>query len=255
MLLCRFLHRARMNEQAPKGVLGENYADKRQSNKELGFRFRVRGEMVVDAVARYFPADSRDGLSLLDLGAAEGRTLCYMNERMHLKRGVGIEYNPALMARAGDLPDHVTLRQGDVTRMDDIPDASFDVVSALALLEHLPDPSQAVKEAFRVLRRGGLFVASSPVPFWDHWSVRLGLLAEDHHECDMHAAFFRSLFDGASGFELVEFRKFMWAPVGFLPYLGVVPEPKRALIWDRRIERMKLGNFLFVNQYAVGIKR
>jgi 2-polyprenyl-3-methyl-5-hydroxy-6-metoxy-1,4-benzoquinol methylase len=43
-------------------------------------------------------------------------------------------------------------------------DASFDVVSAFDLLEHVPDPESVLREAARVLRPGGLFLAATPDP-------------------------------------------------------------------------------------------
>lgn len=42
------------------------------------------------------------------------------------------------------------------------PDATFDVVFAKDVVEHLPDPEQAFKEIHRVLRPGGLFIAKTP---------------------------------------------------------------------------------------------
>lgn len=239
----------------PKGVLGENYADRRIKQKELSFRYRVRGQAVVYAMRRYLGEPSKGNVVLLDMGAAEGRTLVYINEQWPLKRGIGIEYNRELMDRAVAMPAHLSLMNGDVTRLTEIPDQSVDVVSALALLEHLPSPAVALREAARILRPGGLFVATSPVPFWDHWSVRLGLLDEDHHECDMYGEFFRGLFGGGSSLTLREFRKFMWAPAGILPYVGMVLDPARSLTLDRQVERLKLFNFLFVNQLAVGVKQ
>lgn len=239
---------------SPKGVLGSHYADNRVVKKELNFRYRVRGEAIAYAVRRHLPSAEPGTLALLDMGAADGKTLQYMDECLSLAQGLGIEYNPDLIGKAGPLAPHLRLLQGDVTQLAEAEDGHFDVVSALAILEHLKNPRLAVSEAARVLKKGGLFVASSPVPFWDHCSVRLGLLAEDHHECDMHASFFRALFTEVSGMKLVEFRKFMWAPIGFMPYLGIVPDPRKALEWDRRIERIKVFNFLFINQLAVAVK-
>ena len=227
----------------PKGVLEANYADARKTKKELGFRFRVRGEAVAWAADQFLDSAHRSRPTLLDMGAADGKTLKYIDQLLKLKQGVGVEYNPELLKKAEDLPANLYLQQGDVTNLSNIDDSSYSIVSALALLEHLPDPTLAVQEAARILRPGGLFVASSPVPFWDHLSVRLGLLAEDHHECDMHSKFFKSLFDKVSGLRLVHYQRFMWAPIGFLPYVGLSLTPRRAFSLDRAIEKLKFTNF------------
>lgn len=42
------------------------------------------------------------------------------------------------------------------------PDGYFDVVTATELLEHVPDPQALVAEVTRILRRGGLFWATTP---------------------------------------------------------------------------------------------
>ena len=43
-----------------------------------------------------------------------------------------------------------------------IDDHSFDVVILAEVLEHVPDPEVVLHEAFRVLKRGGLFLMSTP---------------------------------------------------------------------------------------------
>ena len=45
-----------------------------------------------------------------------------------------------------------------ISREDD----SFDVVIALALVEHLRDPSNLISEAYRLLKKGGLLILSTP---------------------------------------------------------------------------------------------
>jgi len=234
------------------GVLHSDYADERARKKELGFRFRVRGEAVVWAVRRFLEKSSH--LELLEMGSADGRTLKHIDDTLHLQKGVGIEFNPELIRKAEDFPTYLRLLQGDVTNLEGVDDSSMDIVTALALLEHLTDPLAAVRQAARVLRPGGLFIATSPVPFWDHLSTRLGLLAEDIHECDMHPKYFREIFAQVDGLELIHFQRFMWAPIGLLPYFGVSVSPQKAFALDCAIEKWRLTNFLFVNQLAVVMK-
>lgn len=46
------------------------------------------------------------------------------------------------------------------------PDAHFDIVVSSEVIEHTPNPEQAIKEIFRVLKPGGVMVLSTPNRFW-----------------------------------------------------------------------------------------
>lgn len=59
-------------------------------------------------------------------------------------------------------PTHPDLNYvGDIQHMP-IADQSFDTVFSAEVLEHVPDPDQALREIFRVLKPGGMFVMSIP---------------------------------------------------------------------------------------------
>src|SRR6266571_6390416 len=89
---------------------------------------------------------------LLEIGPGVGHLL-----RMAKKRGyrvVGLElsgYAVKLLREQG-----LEILEGTIERIV-IPDATYDVVVAVELLEHLPDPRKLFFEVARILRTGGLF--------------------------------------------------------------------------------------------------
>lgn len=192
-----------------------------------------------------------DGLNILDFGAAEGLTLLELDRLLPGNRICGIEYSGELIEKAPKLPGNIKLLKGDVTRLsDEVKRQSYDVVVALALLEHLKNPIDCLREAKSVMNTGGLLIATSPNPFWDDVSTRLGLLKGGQHETDMSRRIMIEIASKA-GFEIVGFERFMWAPVSVLPYLGIRLSPRMSLRIDRLVNRLHVFNFLFVNQLIV----
>ncbi len=79
-----------------------------------------------------------------------------------------VDVSEEMLAEARDrCPPDVRLVQGDARDLP-FPDESFDVVLALDLLPHLPDPTQALRELTRVARAGGqvVFDTTNAVPLW-----------------------------------------------------------------------------------------
>jgi len=230
------------------GVMNASYARARTTKPALVFRLRARAEIVVRAVRRYGFGGS---LQVLEVGAADGRTLVELSK--HLGRGPywGVEYDRDLLSSHPPLPAGVELVQGDAHALpDSINDASFDVVSMLALLEHLDDPTSALGEARRVLKPGGLIVATCPNPFWDGIAGRLGLVNDDHHVNRIDLPRLRTLVR-ASGFDVLESGRFMWAPVASLPYAHVPVHVPLAAAIDRIISALPAVRRLCVNAYVV----
>lgn len=235
-----------------KGILGQEYSEGRKKKSELKFRLSVRAKMVADAIEEY--SASKADLKILDMGAAEGRTLVELNNFLPGNQLIGIEYSKELINAAPMLPENITLIQGDITSLpNSLGTNSFDIVSALAVLEHLRIPSDSLREAYKILKPGGLFVATCPVPFWDDISNKLGLLKEDHHETDMHKQIMFNIVEEA-GFSLLRYRKFMWAPTSFLPYFNIPISAKFSIRCDRLAESAKVLSWLFVNQIVIARK-
>lgn len=91
---------------------------------------------------------------VLDLGCGEGRLGRLLSEnRIH---SIGLDISPTML-KAVAAPAVL----GDATKLP-FDDASFGAVVALYMLYHLPEPQLVLRESYRVLRPGGLFVAATP---------------------------------------------------------------------------------------------
>jgi SAM-dependent methyltransferase len=112
--------------------------------------------------AGYLLAALRPGLDLLDVGCGPGTITLDLARLVAPGRVVGIDRAPEVLAQASAHASgqgvSIELRVGDVDVLP-FPDASFDVVHAHQLLQHLSDPVRALVEMRRVLRRSGLLAA------------------------------------------------------------------------------------------------
>ena len=102
----------------------------------------------------------RSGQRLLDLGCGPGTITLDLAARVAPGEVVGVDASAEVVAeaeaaRAAAGVDGVRFAVGDAYALDQ-PDASFDVVHAHQVLQHLTDPVAALVEARRVLRPGGV---------------------------------------------------------------------------------------------------
>ena len=94
---------------------------------------------------------------LLDLGGGRGGLI----EKIHTRVAAAIALDP-------DLPSLLEHRAPIVPRACaraeaiPFPAETFQIVTALWLLEHLPDPAVVFREIYRVLKPGGLFIFLTP---------------------------------------------------------------------------------------------
>jgi SAM-dependent methyltransferase len=103
------------------------------------------------------------GTRVLDVGCGPGTITVDIAGRVAPAAVVGIDREPEVLATASDAAraagiDTVTFEVGDVYALA-YPDASFDVVHAHQVLQHLTDPVAALREMRRVCVPGGVVAA------------------------------------------------------------------------------------------------
>ena len=110
----------------------------------------------------YFAADLADGRRVLDLGSGEGYGSAILAERA--KNVLGIELDSQAVEHAStNYPlDNLKFRQGSILELDDLPDASFDLVVCYEVIEHITEHDELLSLVRRVLTPDGLFVVSTP---------------------------------------------------------------------------------------------
>lgn len=124
--------------------------------------FQARREIVWSLVRRYVGGAPNRRLRICELGCGTGGNLAAVAAQHDV---VGVECSPHALAYAqrrlgdrvhcGTLPDDVQL-----------PPDSFDVVLLTDVLEHVEDDARSARTALRLLRHGGIVVATVPAYQW-----------------------------------------------------------------------------------------
>jgi ubiquinone/menaquinone biosynthesis C-methylase UbiE len=123
---------------------------------------------------------------LLDCGAGTG--LFAKEMEAHCRVLVLDDHEEALrILRSRFRPEQILSLAGDQVPL---PDGSLDYVTALDVLEHVPDDAAVVRGFHRLLRPGGLAVVTVPasMALWSDWDVAL------HHFRRYHRAQLKALF-------------------------------------------------------------
>ncbi|HEU0036663.1 MAG TPA: bifunctional 2-polyprenyl-6-hydroxyphenol methylase/3-demethylubiquinol 3-O-methyltransferase UbiG [Kofleriaceae bacterium] len=113
---------------------------------------RHRNPWIADEIARRLGAGPK---RVLDLGCGAGFLANDLAARGHRVTGIDTTPDNLLVARERDRTGTVDYQVGDACALA-LPDASFDVVCAMDLIEHVEQPERLVAEAARVLAPGGL---------------------------------------------------------------------------------------------------
>lgn len=121
--------------------------------------------ILAEAVKKY----NVDG-SALDLGCGNGKTLLSLPDNFSELHGVDI-----LDILSADAQAKVRFASADLNfEKLPYPDNSIELVTAFQIIEHLENPFFVMRETYRILKPGGIFMFSVPNPF--NFSFRLKFL-------------------------------------------------------------------------------
>jgi ubiquinone/menaquinone biosynthesis C-methylase UbiE len=106
----------------------------------------------------------RSGSRVLDFGTGPGRFLELIRLKVPGADCIGVDTSIAMLAEARRRPAlvDVELRQVAPDPPLPFPDASFDVVSAAAVLFLFSDPRPAIRDLLRITRPGAILVVLTP---------------------------------------------------------------------------------------------
>jgi ubiquinone/menaquinone biosynthesis C-methylase UbiE len=99
------------------------------------------------------------GARVADLGCGSGVFTDLLHKQGY--QAVGLDISPKLIALGRTKYPEVEFLEGDVEQLP-FADGSLDGILLSGLVHHLPDSTRCAKEAYRVLKPGGSFVAFDP---------------------------------------------------------------------------------------------
>lgn len=108
---------------------------------------------------------------LVDCGAGTGR---FVLEARKECRAIAVDDHEESLAIATKYLGPDGVRRGSCMALE-FSDASADIVTALDVIEHVPEDAAAVREMTRILKPGGVMVITVPalMALWSDWDVSL----------------------------------------------------------------------------------
>jgi ubiquinone/menaquinone biosynthesis C-methylase UbiE len=170
--------------------------------------------MILEMARKY---KNQHGLSILDVGTADGCMLPVLKDALRAKICLGIEPSKELI-NSGRNPQSLIQAMGENLPFKG---ESFDLITAVSVVDHLKEPGVFLKECRRVLKKEGVVIITLVAPFYDKLAVSLKIKDDDHihHFTEKTIASFIK----EEGFKVLQASRFA------LPFFGV--------IFERFIER------------------
>jgi SAM-dependent methyltransferase len=134
----------------------DRHASTYEKDPHTNFMFFGACQSRIEEVVRWAAKQTPAELSL-DIGCGTGNVLKF--QVTHFKKAIGIDLSAAMMKLIPESPACLLLAEGTASPFSDL---SFDFVSAFSVLHHLFEPVHLIREAYRILRPGGIFYSD-----WD----------------------------------------------------------------------------------------
>lgn len=117
-----------------------------------------------DAAFKIFYLPKKNGGKLLEVGCGNGEMLATMRELEWQVEGVDFDPNAVKAAESRGLK----VRLGGLLEQR-YPSNSFDAIVMSHVIEHVPEPSELIKESYRILKDGGSLTIVTPnIKSWGH---------------------------------------------------------------------------------------
>ncbi len=212
-----------------------NYHLGRKNRIDYKYRLKRRTYEVINVIKKFYPYPNK----ILDLGAADGIMLSKIKKIFYNAGCIGIEYSNKLINYNQD--SSIKIIQGDAQKLT-FNDNQFDLVIATAIIEHLYQPDKMVSEAYRVLKKNGLFILTTPNPFFEKIANKIGGLPGEQHQTTFDIKTLIYLLK-KNNFDILLAKKFMLSPIGFPLEIPI----------EKFLNKTHL-DFILLNQLVVGKK-
>lgn len=212
------------------------YIENRDKSYVNRYKLQRRMKEILSAIQIHRP---KEGLSLLEIGVADGVLLEFLNKNLNLGKAVGIE--PSLECIQLAKYKDVKLIRAIGEKLP-FRDNSFDVLVAASVIDHLNDVRMFLNEAHRVLKRDGIMIASLVVPFYDRLARLTGFDKGLHpHVQTFNMSALKKLMRD-NNFNILDARKFAMPSFGLLPFESAI---------ERIVQKLHMGFLMFYSLIVV----